>query len=84
MVWSRKLSFSLSFFLFFLVILSLANKWNTNNIPSLHILKLAGNGRRRALYQKYLNLNFVSKRRVPHGPDPIHNRRTENTKLPPT
>ncbi|KAL3833193.1 hypothetical protein ACJIZ3_007929 [Penstemon smallii] len=31
-----------------------------------------------------LNLNFVSKRRVPNGPDPIHNRKAGNTKLPQT
>ncbi|KAD3641038.1 hypothetical protein E3N88_30302 [Mikania micrantha] len=28
-------------------------------------------------------LNYVSKRRVPNGPDPIHNRRTRNTGQPP-
>ncbi|KAI3503389.1 hypothetical protein L1887_31830 [Cichorium endivia] len=30
-----------------------------------------------------LVLNYVSKRRVPNGPDPIHNRRTRNTRQPP-
>ncbi|KAK9052436.1 hypothetical protein SSX86_029065 [Deinandra increscens subsp. villosa] len=28
-------------------------------------------------------LNYVSKRRVPNGPDPIHNRKMENTRQPP-
>ncbi|KAJ0433024.1 hypothetical protein HanPSC8_Chr17g0766081 [Helianthus annuus] len=28
-------------------------------------------------------LNYVSKRRVPNGPDPIHNRRTRDTRQPP-
>ncbi|KAL7608592.1 hypothetical protein Lser_V15G13085 [Lactuca serriola] len=28
-------------------------------------------------------LVYVSKRRVPNGPDPIHNRRTRNTRQPP-
>nr|XP_043608781.1 CLAVATA3/ESR (CLE)-related protein 25-like [Erigeron canadensis] len=28
-------------------------------------------------------LNYVSKRRVPNGPDPIHNRRTRNNGQPP-
>ncbi|KAK1438861.1 hypothetical protein QVD17_04673 [Tagetes erecta] len=28
-------------------------------------------------------LNYVSKRRVPNGPDPIHNRRTRSTRQPP-
>ncbi|KVI02528.1 CLAVATA3/ESR (CLE)-related protein 25-like [Cynara cardunculus var. scolymus] len=27
--------------------------------------------------------SYVSKRRVPNGPDPIHNRRTRNTRQPP-
>ncbi|KAG9151979.1 hypothetical protein Leryth_002253 [Lithospermum erythrorhizon] len=30
-----------------------------------------------------LALNFISKRRVPNGPDPIHNRRAGNSHQPP-
>ncbi|XP_021293216.1 CLAVATA3/ESR (CLE)-related protein 25 [Herrania umbratica] len=30
-----------------------------------------------------LDLNYMSKRRVPNGPDPIHNRRTGNSRRPP-
>ncbi|XP_041009970.1 uncharacterized protein LOC121254074 [Juglans microcarpa x Juglans regia] len=30
-----------------------------------------------------LDLNYMSKRRVPNGPDPIHNRRTGNSGRPP-
>ncbi|OMO57260.1 hypothetical protein CCACVL1_25875 [Corchorus capsularis] len=30
-----------------------------------------------------LDLNYMSKRRVPNGPDPIHNRRAGNSKRPP-
>ncbi|XAR64987.1 hypothetical protein NMG60_11008903 [Bertholletia excelsa] len=29
------------------------------------------------------DLNFMSKRRVPNGPDPIHNRRAGNSRQPP-
>ncbi|KAI3726069.1 hypothetical protein L1987_65866 [Smallanthus sonchifolius] len=32
---------------------------------------------------KGLVLNYVSKRRVPNGPDPIHNRKVTNTRQPP-
>ncbi|KAI7742424.1 hypothetical protein M8C21_022905 [Ambrosia artemisiifolia] len=32
---------------------------------------------------KGLVLNYVSKRRVPNGPDPIHNRKISNTRQPP-
>ncbi|XWS30305.1 hypothetical protein CRYUN_Cryun24cG0105800 [Craigia yunnanensis] len=33
-------------------------------------------------HQDFL-LNYVSKRRVPNGPDPIHNRRAANSRQPP-
>ncbi|KAJ7953713.1 CLAVATA3/ESR (CLE)-related protein 25 [Quillaja saponaria] len=29
------------------------------------------------------HLNYTSKRRVPNGPDPIHNRRSGNSRRPP-
>ncbi|KAH6763172.1 hypothetical protein C2S52_020605 [Perilla frutescens var. hirtella] len=29
------------------------------------------------------DLNYVSKRRIPNGPDPIHNRRTGSSRQPP-
>ncbi|KAL3511219.1 hypothetical protein ACH5RR_030620 [Cinchona calisaya] len=32
---------------------------------------------------KNLEINFVSKRRVPNGPDPIHNRKAGNSHRPP-
>lgn len=34
-------------------------------------------------FHQYLNLNYVSKRRVPNGPDPIHNRRASKSRQPP-
>ncbi|XP_057948495.1 CLAVATA3/ESR (CLE)-related protein 25 [Malania oleifera] len=30
-----------------------------------------------------LDLNYMSKRKVPNGPDPIHNRRAGNSRQPP-
>ncbi|KAG6766413.1 hypothetical protein POTOM_030495 [Populus tomentosa] len=36
------------------------------------------------VYNPELDLNFVmNKRKVPNGPDPIHNRRAGNSKRPP-
>ncbi|KAG8383137.1 hypothetical protein BUALT_Bualt05G0153400 [Buddleja alternifolia] len=32
---------------------------------------------------KFDDLNFTNKRRVPNGPDPIHNRRAGNSHRPP-
>ncbi|KAJ6721853.1 CLAVATA3/ESR (CLE)-RELATED PROTEIN 26 [Salix viminalis] len=41
-------------------------------------------GREKLVYNSELDLNYMmSKRRVPNGPDPIHNRRTGNSKRPP-
>ncbi|KAJ6351613.1 hypothetical protein OIU85_005448 [Salix viminalis] len=42
-------------------------------------------GREKQLvYDPELDLNFVmNKRKVPNGPDPIHNRRAGNSKRPP-
>ncbi|KAI9121263.1 hypothetical protein K1719_008296 [Acacia pycnantha] len=51
------------------------------NVISKH-LKLV-QMERRALLPKS-GLIYVSKRRVPNGPDPIHNRRAVNSRQPPT
>lgn len=62
----------------FMLLLSLVH-WNcrknsdsviTKNIDSLTTIRRE---KRRQLLQK-LDLNYVSKRRVPNGPDPIHNK----------
>ncbi|XWS32822.1 hypothetical protein CRYUN_Cryun22dG0022700 [Craigia yunnanensis] len=37
---------------------------------------------RRNSHQDF-HLNYVSKRRIPSGPDPIHNRRAEKSRVPP-
>ncbi|PON59430.1 CLAVATA3/ESR (CLE)-related protein [Parasponia andersonii] len=41
------------------------------------------NGRGRSSLYWDSNLIYVSKRRVPNGPDPIHNRRAVKTRQPP-
>ncbi|KAF8407990.1 hypothetical protein HHK36_007130 [Tetracentron sinense] len=38
---------------------------------------------RSTVVHRDLDLTYMSKRRVPNGPDPIHNRRTGNSKRPP-
>ncbi|KDP45436.1 hypothetical protein JCGZ_09685 [Jatropha curcas] len=43
--------------------------------------KLTGRGKHH-IHQD-LDLNYVSKRRVPNGPDPIHNRRASEARQPP-
>ncbi|PRQ41263.1 hypothetical protein RchiOBHm_Chr4g0445011 [Rosa chinensis] len=48
--------------------------------------QFAGNSMKHAdqeLVHPELDLNYMSKRRVPNGPDPIHNRRTGNSGRPP-
>ncbi|CAL8994381.1 unnamed protein product [Prunus brigantina] len=40
-------------------------------------------GRENKLVHPELDLNYMSKRRVPNGPDPIHNRRAGNSGRPP-
>ncbi|KAK6155136.1 hypothetical protein DH2020_009384 [Rehmannia glutinosa] len=93
---SRKAVFSVSF-LWFLLVVSLSD-WNNNNnnrrdiiIPitstrNTKFLKPIANENisKSVLDQNKFKLNYVSKRRVPNGPDPIHNRRIGNSKLPPT
>nr|XP_009757043.1 PREDICTED: CLAVATA3/ESR (CLE)-related protein 25-like [Nicotiana sylvestris] len=37
---------------------------------------------KRSFHSK-IDLNFVSRRRVPNGPDPIHNRRARSSRRPP-
>ncbi|KAG6654407.1 hypothetical protein I3843_05G132300 [Carya illinoinensis] len=48
--------------------------------PKLHAYVM---GRGNFVDHPELNLNYMSKRRVPNGPDPIHNRRTGNSGRPP-
>ncbi|PIM99273.1 hypothetical protein CDL12_28237 [Handroanthus impetiginosus] len=75
---------SVSFIWFFVLVIfaNLSNQKSTITIPSAKIVKLIGE--EKGSFHQNLNLNCVSKRTVPTGPDPIHNRRIGSTKLPPT
>ncbi|XP_059315911.1 CLAVATA3/ESR (CLE)-related protein 25 [Lycium ferocissimum] len=44
--------------------------------------KLMKTHKRSSVHPK-IEFNFVSKRRVPNGPDPIHNRRARSSRRPP-
>ncbi|KAK7266253.1 hypothetical protein RIF29_18895 [Crotalaria pallida] len=56
-------------------------------VPSLSVLskhlKLVGMQRQHSLHSNS-GMIFVSKRRVPNGPDPIHNRKAVKYRQPPT
>ncbi|KAK6241999.1 hypothetical protein QQP08_006882 [Theobroma cacao] len=45
--------------------------------------KVLGRGKSLIDGHPQLDLNYMSKRRVPNGPDPIHNRRAGNSRRPP-
>ncbi|KAE8698886.1 Phosphatase 2A-2 [Hibiscus syriacus] len=45
-------------------------------------VKVLGKGKSSVAHPKQ-DLNYMSKRRVPNGPDPIHNRRAGNSGRPP-
>ncbi|KAK9272714.1 hypothetical protein L1049_003091 [Liquidambar formosana] len=78
-------------FIWFLFVGILANRVSTKTttatittIPStLNFKHLKLIGRERHSAHKDLDLNYVSKRRVPNGPDPIHNRRSRPFRVPP-
>ncbi|KAG8384759.1 hypothetical protein BUALT_Bualt04G0152000 [Buddleja alternifolia] len=81
---------SVSFFCFLLLV-SLANRSNRRD----HTIHTIPSTRRsvdsfkpiqteKEGFHRNFKINCVSKRRVPNGPDPIHNRRVGNSKLPPT
>ncbi|XP_048136203.1 uncharacterized protein LOC115756433 [Rhodamnia argentea] len=40
-------------------------------------------GEKKLAFRPQSDFNYMSKRRVPNGPDPIHNRRAGNSKQPP-
>ncbi|XP_077226835.1 CLAVATA3/ESR (CLE)-related protein 25-like [Tasmannia lanceolata] len=48
------------------------------NLKHLHV-----KGRERPVFHPELDPNYMNKRRVPNGPDPIHNRRAGNSRQPP-
>ncbi|KAK8627334.1 hypothetical protein V6N13_134947 [Hibiscus sabdariffa] len=45
-------------------------------------VKDSGKGKPGLVHHR-MDLNYMSKRRVPNGPDPIHNRRAGNSRRPP-
>ncbi|XP_038886261.1 uncharacterized protein LOC120076488 [Benincasa hispida] len=45
-------------------------------------MKVVHGGRGKVVHPEW-HLNYMSKRRVPNGPDPIHNRRAGNSGRPP-
>ncbi|CAM8976457.1 unnamed protein product [Rhodiola kirilowii] len=46
-------------------------------------LELLAKERSRNIDDEELDLNYVSRRRIPTGPDPIHNRRVVRLRVPP-
>ncbi|KAF8399373.1 hypothetical protein HHK36_015238 [Tetracentron sinense] len=51
---------------------------STGNFKPLEVL-----GRERPVVHRDLDINYNSKRKVPNGPDPIHNRRAGKSRRPP-
>ncbi|KAH6758129.1 hypothetical protein C2S52_022977 [Perilla frutescens var. hirtella] len=88
---ARKVALSVSFLWLLLVVVSWDSNFRTRDniiaVPStesVRFLKTMQTQTKKSGVHHDLNLNFVSKRRVPNGPDPIHNRRVKTTRLPPT
>ncbi|PIM99787.1 hypothetical protein CDL12_27713 [Handroanthus impetiginosus] len=85
---SRKVvgaAFSISF-LWFVLFVHLADcnaRSDTITISSLSRSFKPVEVQKRGLPQNF-DVNYVSKRRVPNGPDPIHNRGMGTSRLPPT
>ncbi|TKY58564.1 CLAVATA3/ESR (CLE)-related protein 25 [Spatholobus suberectus] len=48
------------------------------NLKQEHVI-----GRDKPVDRAELDINYMSKRRVPNGPDPIHNRKAGNSGRPP-
>ncbi|KAK2636340.1 hypothetical protein Ddye_031136 [Dipteronia dyeriana] len=56
---------------------------STSSTGNLNRVEMDSLGREKHLNAPELDLNYMSKRRVPNGPDPIHNRRAGNSRRPP-
>ncbi|CBI32060.3 hypothetical protein AAG906_035065 [Vitis piasezkii] len=56
----------------------LAAHYSLENLKHMKVID-----RERLVIRRQLDLNYMSKRRVPNGPDPIHNRRAGNSRQPP-
>lgn len=71
-------------FIFLLFVGLLATESSTLTTRSLRSFKhMEAIGTEKLLVYPDLDLNYMSKRRIPNGPDPIHNRRAGNSKRPP-
>ncbi|KAL7140896.1 hypothetical protein ABFS83_08G017900 [Erythranthe nasuta] len=82
------LSVSFFFLCILLLVVSLADR---NYGRGINVIKIAPSTKNVKILEpleitEKRNLDYVvvSKRRVPNGPDPIHNRRVGDSKLPPT
>ncbi|XP_027361997.1 CLAVATA3/ESR (CLE)-related protein 25 [Abrus precatorius] len=53
-------------------------QWSDERVKHEQVL-----GRDKPVNRAELDFNYMSKRRVPNGPDPIHNRRAGNSGRPP-
>ncbi|KAL5759666.1 hypothetical protein ACOSP7_018186 [Xanthoceras sorbifolium] len=53
----------------------------SQSTENLH--RMEASGREKYLNRPEMDLDSMSKRRVPNGPDPIHNRRAGNSRRPP-
>lgn len=53
-------------------------KWSEERVKHEPVV-----GRDKPVNRAELDFNYMSKRRVPNGPDPIHNRRAGNSGRPP-
>ncbi|XP_057448375.1 CLAVATA3/ESR (CLE)-related protein 25-like [Lotus japonicus] len=56
----------------------LATQWSSEGLKHEQVV-----GRDMPVNHAELDFNYMSKRRVPNGPDPIHNRRAGNSGRPP-
>ncbi|KMT07211.1 hypothetical protein BVRB_6g155330 [Beta vulgaris subsp. vulgaris] len=64
----------------------LASRGPTTTSPTISHVKnhqVDTIGRGKLLARTEVDINYMSKRKVPNGPDPIHNRRAGNSRRPP-
>lgn len=77
---------SLIWFLSICILANQATEKAATTISSaidLNVLTFIGS-KQHPIHRGSPNLHSVSKRRVPNGPDPIHNRKARNSREPPT
>ncbi|GAV73083.1 hypothetical protein CFOL_v3_16570 [Cephalotus follicularis] len=73
-----------TWFFFVGILADHATRTTTKVLPSTGNFKhWVSVGRDKHFVHQHIKLNVVSKRRVPSGPDPIHNRRAFKSRQPP-